>query len=157
MTLLQLVNLLTVVGLISIMLSMGFRVTIHEVTASIQKPRQVVTGLVVNFLLVPATTIGLLYLFAADPLVSAGFLILAVCPGAPVGPPFVAVAKGDVPYATGLMVLLAVLSAILSPFLVGVLLPRLISAGDDLRIDYFAIVRTLLVSQMLPLAVGLGL
>jgi bile acid:Na+ symporter, BASS family len=156
MTLLQLVNLLTVVGLIAMMLSMGFRVTIHEVAASIQKPRHVVVGLVVNFVLVPATTIALLYLFGVDPLVSAGFLTLAVCPGAPVGPPFVAVARGDVPYATGLMVLLAGLSAILSPILLGVLLPWLSSAGGDLRIDYFAIVRTLLVSQMLPLAVGLG-
>jgi BASS family bile acid:Na+ symporter len=35
-------------------------------------------------------------------------------------------------------------------------LPRLLPESD-LRIDYLAIVRTLLVSQMLPLAVGLGL
>jgi len=157
MTLPQLVNLLTVVGLIAIMLSMGFKVTIPELAASIQKPRQIVAGLVVNFVLMPATTIGLLFLFAPDPLVSTGFVILAVCAGAPVGPPFAAVAKGDVPYATGLMALLAGFSAVLSPILLGVLLPRLISGDGELRIDYFAIVRTLLLSQMLPLAVGLGL
>ncbi len=152
----QFVNLLTVAGLIAMMLSMGFKVTIEDVTASITKPRLVAAGLVANFVLVPAVTISLLSAFHPDPLVSVGFLILAACPAAPVGPPFAAVAKGDVPYATGQMVILAGLSAVLSPALLSVFLPRLLPASD-LRIDYLAIVRTLLVSQMLPLAVGLGI
>lgn len=143
------VNLLTLAGLVAIMLSMGFKVTFEEVAASIKKPRLVVMGLVSNFVLVPAVTIGLLYVFRPDPLVSVGFLILAVCPGAPV-------ARGDVPYATGQMVILAGLSAVFSPALLSLLLARLLSTSD-LRIDYLAIVRTLLVSQILPLAVGLGI
>ena len=39
------------------------------------------------------------------------------------GPTFTAIAKGDVPAATGLMVILAGLSAFLSPALLGVLTP----------------------------------
>jgi BASS family bile acid:Na+ symporter len=156
MTPAQFVNLLTIAGLVAMMLSMGFKVTLAEVTASITKPRLVAAGLVANFVLVPAVTAGLLYAFSPDPMVSVGFLILAVCPAAPVGPPFAAVAKGDVPYATGQMVVLAGLSAVLAPALLSLFLPRLLPASD-LRIDYLAIVRTLLVSQMLPLAVGLGL
>jgi bile acid:Na+ symporter, BASS family len=151
-----LVNLLTVAGLIAIMLSMGFKVTFREVAESIRKPRLVIAGLVANFVLVPAVTTALLYLFDADPMVSVGFLILAVCPGAPMGPPFAAVAKGDVPYATGQMVILAGLSALLSPILLAVLLARLLPASE-MRIDYSAIVGTLLVSQLLPLGIGLGL
>lgn len=156
MTPAQLVNLLTIAGLIAMMLSMGCKVTIEEVTASIRRPRLVAAGLVANFVLVPAATIGLLYVFRPDPLVAVGFLILAACPAAPVGPPFAAIAKGDVPYATGQMVILAGLSAVLAPALLSVSLPRLLPESD-LRIDYLAIVRTLLVSQMLPLAAGLGL
>lgn len=151
-----LVKLLTMSGLIAMMLSMGFKVTFADILASIRQPRQVTMGLLANFVLVPATTIGLLYLFDANPMVSAGFLILAVCPGAPVGPPFAALAKGDVHYATGQMVILAGLSALLSPALLGVLLGRLLPAGE-MRIDYLSIVGTLLMSQMLPLGIGLGL
>ena len=151
-----LVNLLTIAGLVAIMLSMGFKVTFAEVAAPMRKPRLVVNGLLANFVLAPAATAALLYLFDADPLVSVGFLILAVCPGAPLGPPFTAVAKGDVPYATGQMVILAGLSALLSPALLSLMLPRLFPAGD-LHIDYLAIVETLLVSQMLPLGIGLSI
>ena len=150
----SLVKLLTIAGLVSIMLSVGMQVKIDEVAAAIRKPRLVVFGIVANFLLVPAATIGLLYMFDANPMVAVGFLILAVCPGAPVGPPFAAVARGDVACAIGQMMILACLSAVLSPALLSLLISRLVPSGD-LHIDYVAIVRTLLFAQILPLAVGL--
>src|SRR5688572_23770815 len=149
-----LVQSLTALGLVAIMLSMGFKVKVEEVMASTRKPRQVVSGVVANYVLAPAATMGLLFAFDANPMVSLGFVILAVCPGAPVGPPFAAIARADVPYATGQMVVLAGLSAILSPALLSMLSAWMLPASD-LHIDYLAIVRTLLVAQMLPLGIGL--
>ena len=149
------VNLLTIAGLVAIMLSMGFKVTFAEVAAPMRRPRLVVSGLLANFVLAPAATAALLYLFEANPSVSVGFLILAVCPGAPLGPPFTAIAKGDVAYATGQMVILAGLSALLSPALLSLILPQLFPASN-LNIDYLVIVKTLLVSQILPLGLGLS-
>lgn len=154
MTPAQIVNLLTVAGLIAMMLSMGFKVSIDQVVTSIRQPRQVISGLLANFVFVPAATLGLLYLFDADHFVSVGFLILAVCPGAPVAPPFVGIARGDVPCAIGQMVILAGLSAVLAPVLLSVLVAQLLPESN-LRIDYLVIVRTLLVAQILPLVVGL--
>jgi BASS family bile acid:Na+ symporter len=151
----ELVRLLTLPALIAMMLSMGFKSSPGEVLASVRDLRGAAAGLVANFVLVPAATIGLLYAFDAVPLVSAGFLILAVCPGAPVGPPFAAVARGDVAYASGQMVILAALSAVLSPALLGLLLARLLPAGG-LQVDYLAIVQTLAISQILPLCIGLA-
>jgi bile acid:Na+ symporter, BASS family len=150
-----LVNLLTMAGLIAIMLSMGFKVRFDEVLGSIRQYRFVLSGVVANFVLVPVATAALLYLLNPSPMVAVGFLILAVCPGAPVGPPFAAIARGDLAYATGLMVILAGLSALVSPVLLGALLARLLPESQ-LQIDYLAISGTLLFSQLLPLAVGLG-
>jgi BASS family bile acid:Na+ symporter len=152
---LNLVETLTQSGLVAMMLSMGFRSSPGEVLASIRDLRGTTAGLAANFVLVPAATMGLLYAFDAVPVVSAGFLILAVCPGAPVGPPFAAVARGDVAYASGQMVILAAVSAVLSPVLLGLLLARLLPAGG-LRVDSLTIVQTLAVSQILPLCIGLA-
>jgi BASS family bile acid:Na+ symporter len=154
MTAATLLQLLTSTGLIAMMLSMGFKSSIREIAVPLRNTRLIVNGLLVNFVMAPAATGALLYAFDADPFVSAGFLILAVCPGAPVGPPITAVAKGDVSYATGLMLILAGLSAILSPALLRLILPQLVPA-DDLQIDYLSIVQTLLITQLLPLGVGL--
>lgn len=56
-----------------------------------------------------------------------------------------------------MMVILASLSAVLSPALLGVLLTWLAPESKTLNIDYLAIMRTLMVAQLLPLAAGLAI
>jgi BASS family bile acid:Na+ symporter len=87
-------------------------------------------------------------------LVAAGFLLPAVCPGAPHGPAFTYLAKGDVPVSVGLMVILAGSSAIVAPLLLHLLLP-ITSGNEPLKIDVAKMVGTLLLTQLLPLAIGL--
>ena len=67
-----------------------------------------------------------------------------------------AIAKGNVAVATGLMVILAGMSAVLSPALLSVLLAKIALEGN-LHTDYLAIVQTLLITQLLPLCLGLGI
>ncbi len=149
------VNILNLVALVTIMLAMGMQVRFQAVAASARPLHQVLLGLLANFVLVPAVTVGLLHLFNAAPMVSAGFLVLAVCPGAPVGPPAAKIARGNVAWAIGIMVILGALSAVLSPLLLSLLLAQM-APESDLHIDFLAIVRTLVVAQLLPLAVGLA-
>lgn len=149
-------KLLTSVALIVTMLAIGLRVRWSEVALAAKQVRLVALACLANFVLVPAATAALLWLFHSEPMVAAGFLILAACPGAPVGPLFASIAKADVPTAIGLMVILAGLSAILSPLLLASLLGYF-CPQSDVQVNYFSIVQTLLVTQMLPLAIGLGL
>jgi BASS family bile acid:Na+ symporter len=150
------ISLLNATALVTMMFSMGLRVGGEELLASARPVRRLVLGLIANYALVPAVTLGLVHLFRADPMVSVGFLILASSPGAPVGPPITALARGDVPWAVGMMLILAGLSALLTPALLGVLLPW-VAPATDLHVNYPGIVRILLVTQLLPLALGLGL
>jgi BASS family bile acid:Na+ symporter len=142
-------------SLVVMMLSIGLRVSGGEILASARPARRLVLGLIANFALLPAVTIALLHLFHADPMIAVGFLILASCPGAPVGPPITAIARGDVPWSLGMMLILAGLSALLTPALLGVLLPW-VAPATELHVSYGGIVRILLISQLLPLALGLG-
>ena len=148
------ITLLNVTALVTIMLSMGMKVTLGSLLASARQTRLLLLGLLANYVLVPAVTVGLLLLFQTSPTVSVGFLILAVCPGAPLAPPITAIATGNVPSAIGLMLILAGLSALLSPALLGLVLTW-IAPESDLHINSLALVRTLLITQMLPLALGM--
>jgi BASS family bile acid:Na+ symporter len=149
------VTLINVTALVTIMLSMGLQVKVGAIAGSTRPVNLVFLGLLANYVLVPIVTIILLRLFRADSMVAVGFLILAVCPGAPIGPPAARLAKGNVAWAISMMVILAALSAILSPALLSGLLLWL-APGSDLQIDYLHIVETLVVAQLLPLAVGLA-
>ena len=94
---------------------------------------------------------------------AAGFLVAAVCPGAPYGPPFTGMAKGNVGVSVGLMVILAGSSALLAPLLLQWLLPFVLQFlpalpqdSPPLAIDGGKVVLTLLVAQFLPLFLGLA-
>ena len=150
----DLLAILNATALVTMMLSMGLRVGGEELLASARPARRLVLGLIANYAIVPAVTLGLLHVFHADPMVSVGFLILASCPGAPVGPPITAIARGDVTWAVGMMLILAGFSALVTPALLSVLLPW-VAPATDLHMNYPGIVRILLITQLLPLALGL--
>lgn len=150
----QIINLLVAVTLIEMMAAVGLGVTFAELRHVSADWRLVTGAVLANYVCVPAAAVGLLLLVGPTPEVAAGFLILAVCPGAPFGPPCTKLAGGDVTVAVGAMVLLAASSALLAPLLLAVLLPWMLGSGAA-GADPVRIVVSLFVTQLLPLAVGL--
>lgn len=152
-----LIKILVPLTLIEMMIAIGLGVTLAELVAAARNWRLATKAALANYVCVPAVAVALLLiLHPKDPTAAAGILILAVCPGAPFGPPCTRLARGNVAAAVGLMVLLAGSSAIVAPVLLGLLLP-LMSTGDALSVDAWQIVVTLLVTQLAPLCLGLGM
>jgi bile acid:Na+ symporter, BASS family len=148
------VNLLAAVTLFEMMATIGLGVTIGEIGAVAGDWRTLARAGFANYVVVPAAAVALLLLFHAAPLVAAGFLIAAVCPGAPYGPPFTGMARGNAVRAVGLMMILAGSSALLAPPLLRLLLP-VVSADHPVAIDVAKMIATLLGYQLLPLCAGL--
>jgi BASS family bile acid:Na+ symporter len=155
MTLDQFINVLVTVTLIEMMVALGLSVTVADLIGVARNARLIVRAAVANYVLVPVVTVNLLFLFDVHTALAAGFLILAVCPGAPFGPPFVSIAKGNVTVAVGLMAILAGSSALIAPLLLHYLL-TLVVGDTQMNIDTVKIVVTLLVTQLVPLAVGVA-
>jgi BASS family bile acid:Na+ symporter len=155
MTIDQVINLLATITLVEMMVTIGLGVTFAEVGGVARNWRLVGQAALANYVCFPAATVGLLVLFQAHPLVAAGFLVPAVCPGAPYGPPFTGLARGNVVVSVGLMVLLAGSSALVAPLLLHLLLP--VTSGDaQLQVDVARMVSTLFLTQLLPLCIGLA-
>ena len=150
----QWINRLATITLMEMMLTIGLGATIAELLAVARNGRLLFRAMVANYVVVPAAAIGLLLLFKANPMVAAGIMIAAVCPGAPYGPPFTSLAKGNVITAVGLMVILAGSSAVIAPVLLRLLLP-IVAGGQALQVKVMKMVTTLALSQFLPLCIGL--
>jgi bile acid:Na+ symporter, BASS family len=150
----KLVNPLVLILLIEMMVATGLGVSFGDLAGVVKNAGLLARAALANYVLVPAAAILLLYLFHTAPMVTAGFLLVAVCPAAPFAPPLTAMARGNVNVAVGLMVVLAASSAILAPILLSFLLP-LMARGANLKIDTFKIVTTLLMTQILPLGIGM--
>jgi BASS family bile acid:Na+ symporter len=153
MTIDRFINLLATITLFEMMVTIGLGVTVGEIVAVARDWRILVRAGLANYVIVPAAAVALLLAFHAAPLVAAGFLIAAVCPGAPYGPPFTGMAKGNVALAVGLMMILAGSSALLAPLLLRLLLP-VVSGDQPVGIDVAKMVATLLGTHLLPLAIG---
>jgi BASS family bile acid:Na+ symporter len=150
------INLLVSVTLVEMMIAIGLGVSPSDVVVAAKQWPLMGRAALANYVAVPIAAVVLLLLFHAKPMVAAGFLILAVCPGAPYAPPFTTIAKGDVVAAVGLMVVLASSSAILAPLMLAVLLP-LVASDAPVHIDGTRLLGTLLLTQLLPLCAGIGL
>lgn len=156
MSLIQTTDIVTFLWLSCLMFYMGTSVTMGQLTASLKKGAIIWKGLFTNLLLVPVVAFGLLLLFKPDPLIAAGFLTAVVFSGAPMGPPFTTLSKGDVPLSIGLMVILAALTTVISPAILKFLLAGL-TQGTPIEVNYLKIMSVVILGQLLPLSLGLAL
>src|SRR5947209_18594524 len=110
MTIDQAISILASVTLFELMVAIGLNTTFADVAGVARDWRLVGRAALANYVCVPAAAVVLLLLFrpvaldqANYALVAAGFLIAAVCPGAPYVPPFTGMARGNVGVAVGLI------------------------------------------------------
>jgi len=155
MSLDDMIGPLVAVTLIELMVTTGLGVRFADVMDAASNWRLVARAGLANYVGVPATAVLLLLLLDPDPMVSAGVLILAVCPGAPYGPPLTAIAGGTTAISVGLMVILAGSSVFVAPVVLSLLLP-FTSRGGDLHVDAIGMLGVMLATQLLPLCCGLA-
>lgn len=149
------INLLVTVTLIEMMMAAGLGVPWRELMRVVGDWRLVTNAALASYVCVPAAAAGLLIFFQAQSMTALGFLIVAVCPGAPFGPPLTALAKGDVPASVGLMSVLAAPSALVSPLLLHLLMP-IIAGNEAPPVDPVRLISTLVITQLAPLCLGLA-
>lgn len=142
-------NVSVVVFVISSTLGVGLRLTIGEIAAPLRNGRLVVLALVANFVLTPLLAMALARVLALDEPVGVGLLLCGVAAGAPFLLKLADLAKGNMPFAVGLMVVLMVLTVGYMPVVLPMLLP-------GVSVDAAKIARSLVVLMLIPLGVGLA-
>jgi len=152
MTLTELLQSLTgLAGLtfvLSSMLAMGLSLTLAEIVKPLKNARLVILALLANFVLVPLLAYAILAVIPLEESLATGLIVLATAAGAPFLPKLVQGAKGNVAFGVGLMVLLMVVTILYIPIVLPLLLP-------GAEVDPWAIAQSLIVSMLIPLAIGL--
>jgi BASS family bile acid:Na+ symporter len=142
-----LAGLSVLVFVISSMLSMGLSLTVKQIVEPLKNIRLVILALVANFVLVPLVAYLITLVLPLDESVEIGLILLSTAAGAPFLPKLVEVAKGNIAFSVGLMVLLMVVTIIYLPLV----LPLLLS---DVAVNPWDIAQSLIVLMLFPLAIG---
>lgn len=143
--------LATLSGLIFVvtsMLAMGMSLTIAQILQPLRNARLVILGLLANFVLVPGLAYLILRILPLDPSLQIGLILLSTAAGAPFLPKLVQVAKGNVAFGVGLMVLLMTVTIVYVPIVLPLLLPGVEANPWD-------IAKSLIVVMLVPLVFGL--
>src|SRR4051794_8492183 len=132
------------VFVLSSMLAMGLGLSVGQIIAPLRNVRLVAASLVANFVLMPLAAIGLAKLFQLDEPLGIGLLLLGAAAGAPFLPKLADLAKANLAFAVGLMVLLMVITVGYLPLVLPLLLP-------GVSVNPAKIARSLCLLMLLPL------
>ena len=143
-------NVSVVVFVVSSTLAVGLGLTVPQILAPLRNVRLVVLSLLANFVLAPLAAIGLAKVLGLDEPLAVGLLLCGVAAGAPFLIKLADLAKGNMPFAVGIMVVLMVITVGYMP----IVLPLLV---EGVSVDSAKIARSLIVLMLIPLAAGLAL
>jgi BASS family bile acid:Na+ symporter len=133
---------------VSSMLAMGAGLTVIQIVEPLRNARLVLLALFANFVLTPLGALALAKLLWLDEPLGDGLLVLGCAAGAPFLPKLAEIAKGNLAFAIGAMVLLMVTTVAYVPFVLPLLLP-------GVSVDPWSIARSLMLLMLLPLGAGL--
>ena len=134
---------------VSSMLAVGLSLTIGQIVAPLRNGKLVFFALFANFVLMPAGALAISKLLKLDQPLGIALLLLGAAAGAPFLPKLAGIAKGNLAFAVGLMVLLMVLTVAYMPLVLPLLL-------EGVSVDPMKIARSLVLLMLLPLGVGLA-
>lgn len=130
------------------MAALGFSLTVGQISKPLSDFRLVGFGLVANFVLAPAAAWGVAAVLGLSDSLTLGLLLLGTAAGAPFLPKLAAIAKGDVAYSVGLMVVLMTVTVAYIPL---VLVPLV----DGVEVAAWDIAQPLIFFMLMPLLIAL--
>ena len=134
---------------VSSMLAVGLSLTIRQIVGPLRDGKLVFLALLANFVLMPIGALAIARILRLDQPLGIALLLLSAAAGAPFLPKLAGIAKGNLAFAVGLMVLLMVLTVAYMP----IVLPLFL---EGVSVDPMKIARSLVLLMLLPLCAGLA-
>ncbi|WP_410510050.1 bile acid:sodium symporter [Methanosarcina hadiensis] len=138
----------TLVFVLASTFSAGLSLTIRQILGPLHNVKLVLLTLVANFILVPALAQILLYVFSLPRPLAIGLFILGTVAGSPFVLRLTQAARGDIALASGLMILLMVVTTFYLPVVFPIFFPGVETSTRDL-------IKSMAEIILIPLALGL--
>lgn len=136
------------VFIVTSMLGMGFGLTISEILTPLKNRRLVAMALLANFVMVPILALLIVWVIPVSEGLRIGLILVGFAAGAPFLPKLVQLARGDMAFTAGLMVLLMVITIAYLPLV----LPFVLTG---VQVSPWEISKSLVVLMLFPLALAL--
>jgi BASS family bile acid:Na+ symporter len=154
MALQQVIASIVTLSLVCMVAAEGMGATPGDVISLFRRPKRLLKAVVAVNVVVPVAAAIIIELFPLTPLARGGIIVMAVSPVPPFVPGKERRAGGKLDYSLGVYAALSLLSVIIVPVTVEIVSDL---SGVEVALSPLAVLRTVAVSVLLPLAIGLAL
>ena len=132
-----------------VMFGMGLTLNLRDFQIVFSRPKDVITGCVAQFSVMPLLAWGLSRLFRLDEALALGVVLVGCCPGGTASNVITYLAKGDLALSVGMTGVSTLLAPLLTPLLTWAL------AGKSVDVDVAGMLLSILWVVILPIVAGL--
>ena len=132
-----------------IMFGMGLTLSPHDFHIVLSRPKDILTGCLAQFTVMPLLAWGLAWVFALPKELALGVMLVGCCPGGTASNVITYLAKGDLALSVGMTAASTLLAPILTPLLVWLL------AGTMVDVDTLGMLQSIVYVVIAPIIVGL--
>jgi bile acid:Na+ symporter, BASS family len=143
-------NISVVAFTVASLLESGLGLTVAQIVQPLRNVWLVIKSSLVAHLLVPLIAVAVARLFRIEEHLRYGLVLFGLVAGVEVGPKMVGIAKGNVAFAVGLMIVQLGITVIYVPLVTYLLLP-------EVQFDHVGLLAKLCVTVVLPMGLGLFL
>lgn len=146
-----------------IMFGVALDIKIQHFKDLIMKPKPAIVGVISQFILLPAVTLGFILLLNPTPTVALGMILIASCPGGNISNFMSAMAKGNVALSVSLTAIATLAATFMTPLnfaLWGKIYINHYNAGGagtylvPIEIDFLQMVQTVIILLGIPVVLG---
>lgn len=132
-----------------VMFGMGLTLNPRDLRIVFSRPRDVVTGCLAQFTVMPLLAWVLSRLFALDEALTVGVVLVGCCPGGTASNVITYLAKGDLALSVGMTAVSTLLAPVMTPLLVWLM------AGTMVGVDTMGMLLSIVYVVIAPIVVGL--
>ena len=134
-----------------IMFSMGLTLSIDDFKRALSMPRLIITGLVLQYSIMPFAALAIATIFQLDPALTIGMILVGACPGGTASNVITYLARGNVALSISLTSISTILAIVLTPAI------TLLIADTSIQVPAARMFVSILYIVILPVTLGLAL
>jgi bile acid:Na+ symporter, BASS family len=144
------------VFLFTVMVAMGLSLTLADLKEVVQKPKPILVGLSAQLVMLPAIAIGFGIALQSPPVIAAGAIILAACPGGITSNAYVFASRADIALSIGLTAVASMITVFSIPFLTLLALNLHLERTEIPTVPVRQMMVTLAMFTIVPVAIGMA-
>ena len=134
-----------------IMFSMGLTLSIDDFKRALSMPRLIISGLVLQYSIMPLTALAIASVFQLDPILTIGMILVGACPGGTASNVITYLARGNVALSISLTSISTILAIVLTPAITHLI------ADTSIQVPAGKMFVSILYIVIFPVALGLAL